>query len=99
MIEFNEDKQNRKVSDLLKHEEEELVQLLSAKHGLDYVDLTVTLINTDALRLIEEDAARASKAAAYSLIDKKLKIAVRNPTDEKTQEIIDGLKEKGYTTI
>jgi hypothetical protein len=32
MIEFNEDKQNRKLGDLLKREEEELVQLLSAKY-------------------------------------------------------------------
>jgi type IV pilus assembly protein PilB len=99
MIEFNEDKQNRKMQDLLKHEEEELVQLLSAKHGLDYVDLNVTLINTDALRLIEEPLAREVRAAAYSLVDKKVKVAVRNPADEKTMAVIDGIKEKGYTPI
>ena len=68
MVEFNEDKQNRKIGDLLKHEEEELVQYLSAKYGVDYVDLNVTLINTDALRLIEEKTARETKSAAYNLV-------------------------------
>lgn len=99
MIEFNEDKQKRKISELLKHEEEELVQLLSAKHGLDFVDLNVILINTDALRLIEEPRARATKTAAYSLVNKKVKVAVRNPEDPKTQEVIAAIKEKGYEPI
>ena len=57
MIQFDEDKQNRKMSDLLKREEEELVQLLSAKYGIEYIDLSVNPINTDALRLIEEKKA------------------------------------------
>jgi type IV pilus assembly protein PilB len=99
MIEFNEDKQNRKMSDLLKREEEEVVQLLSAKHGLDYVDLTVTLINTDALRLIEEPLARTSKTAAYNLVNKTVKVAARNPDDEKVKSVLEGLKSKGYTPI
>jgi type IV pilus assembly protein PilB len=96
MIEFNEDKQKLKVQELLKHEEEELVQFLSAKHGLDYVDLTVTLINTDALRFIEEKEAREAKAAAYSLVDKKIKIAVRNPTDEKVKVIVERITKLGF---
>ena len=73
MIEFDEDKQKRKLNDLLKKEEEELVQLLAAKHSLGYVDLSITLINTDALRFIEESVAREFKVVAFSLIDKKIK--------------------------
>lgn len=96
MIEFNEDKQKRKLGDLLKREEEELVQLLSAKGGLEYVDLTITSVNTDALRLIDEAIARDSKTAAYNLINKKVKIAARNPEDSKVKLIIDDLESKGY---
>ncbi len=99
MIQFDEDKQNRKVSDLLKKEEEELVQLLSAKYGIEYVDLSVTLINSDALRLIDEKTSRENKMAAFHLTDKKLKVAVRLPEDQGTKEVIDGLKTKGYTVI
>jgi hypothetical protein len=48
MITFYEDKQNRKMNDLLKKEEEELVELLSAKHNIEYADLSSISINTDA---------------------------------------------------
>jgi type IV pilus assembly protein PilB len=96
MIQFDEDKQNRKIGDLLKREEEELVQLLSAKYGMEYVDLTVISINTDALRLIDEKTARENKIAAFAIIDKKVKVALRNPEDEKVKEILATLKEKGY---
>lgn len=99
MVEFDEDKQNRKIKDLLKREEEEVVQLLSAKYGVEYVDLAVTVINTDALRLIEESVARESKVAAYALVNRKVKVAVRNPEDEKVQTIISHLKEKGYEPV
>lgn len=96
MIQFDEDKQNRKLTDLHKREEEELVQLLSAKYGIEYVDLSITLLNTDALRLIDEKVARENKMAAFSLVDKKLKVSVRVPENQKIQEIIEDLKNKGY---
>lgn len=96
MIQFDEDKQNRKLNDLHKREEEELVQLLSAKYGIDYVDLTLISINTDALRLIDEKIARENKMVAYALVDKKLKVAARLPDNPKIAEISSELKEKGY---
>ena len=98
MIQFDEDKQNRKLVDLHKREEEELVQLLSAKYNIDYVDLSVVSISTDALRLIDEKIARENKMAAFALVDKKIKIAVRNPEEQKIQEIKDDLKNKGFET-
>lgn len=96
MITFDEDKQKRRIGDLLKREEEELVQLLSAKYNLEYIDLLMNPINTDALRLIEEKVARANKMAAFGLVDKKVKIAVRIPENQKIVEIVDDLKKKGY---
>jgi len=96
MIQFDEDKQNRKIGDLLKQEEEELVQFLSAKYGIEYVDLTVVSISADALRLIDEKNAREMKMAGYALADKRLKIAVRNPEDQKIQETLLDIKKKGY---
>ncbi len=98
MIQFDEDKQNRKLSDIHKREEEELVQLLSAKYNIEYIDLSAISINTDALRLIDEKTSREFKIVAFSLIDKKLKIATRTPESEKLKEIMDDLKNKGYET-
>ncbi|MES2216097.1 MAG: GspE/PulE family protein [Patescibacteria group bacterium] len=95
-ITFDEDKQNRKLTELHNKEEEDLVQILSGKYGLEYVNLTVTPVNTDALRLVHEDIARANKVAAFALINKRLKLAVRNPQDEKVATIVQELKTKGY---
>ncbi len=97
MIQFDEDKQNRKLNELLHKEEEDLVQILSGKYGLEYVNLMGTAVNTDALRLIPEETARAAKVAAYALIDKKVKIAARNPQDEKVASIIKDVETKGFT--
>jgi type IV pilus assembly protein PilB len=95
-VQFDEDKQKRKIDELLHREEEDLVQILSSKYGVNYVNLLAISINTDALRLIEEKTARERLMAAYAISDKKLKIAARNPDDEKTLEVVKGLEEKGY---
>ncbi len=99
MIEFDEDKQKRKLGELLKKEEEELVQLLSAKYGIEYIDLSLIPINTDALRFVDEKTSRENKIVAFALIDKRLKLAARNPELEKTKEILDEIKKKGYEPI
>ena len=95
-ITFDEDKQKRKITDLLHQEEEDLVQILSGKYGIEYVNLTSTPINADALRLIHEQRAKDSMVACFAMIDKKVKVASRNPQDEKVVTIINELKEKGY---
>ncbi len=95
-IQFDEDKQNRKLSELLHKEEEDIVQILSGKYGVEYINLMGVPINTDALRLVDESVAKAIQIAPYSIVDKKVKVAARNPQDPKLQEIIATLKSKGY---
>ncbi len=94
---FDEDKQNRRLGDLLKKEEEDLVQILSGKYGLEYVNLMGIPVNADALRLIDEVTARTANVSAFALIDKKVKVAARNPQDEKVLAVMETLKTKGYT--
>ncbi|MFA6295464.1 MAG: GspE/PulE family protein [Candidatus Paceibacterota bacterium] len=94
---FDEDKQNRKLDDLLHKEEEDLVQILSGKYGLEYINLLVTPVNADALRLINEETAKDAQMAAFALIDKKIKVAARNPNNEKVLSALEDLKKKGYT--
>jgi type IV pilus assembly protein PilB len=93
---FDEDKQNRRISDLHHKEEEDLVQILSGKYGIEYINLLGIPVNTDALRLITEGAARNAQIAAYAIINKKVKVAARNPQDQKVIEVVDDLKKKGY---
>jgi len=96
MLQFDEDKQNRKVGDLLHREEEELVQFLSTKYGIEYIDLSSVGINGDAIRLIPEATAREIKAAVFALSDKKIKVALRNPDSEQAMNVVNELKTKGY---
>ncbi len=95
-IHFDEDKQNRRLSDLMHKEEEDLVQILSAKYNIEYVNLLGIPINTDALRFIDETTARATKMAAYVISDKNIKVAARNPQDPKVGEVLNALVSKGY---
>jgi type IV pilus assembly protein PilB len=95
-ITFDEDKQKRKLDEIHRKEEEDLVQLLSTKYGVEYINLLGIPINLDALRLIDEKVARESQAAAFALIDKKIKLATRNPQGEKIEAVVSDLKGKGY---
>jgi type IV pilus assembly protein PilB len=95
-IVFDEDKQNRKLDELHRKEEDDLVQILAAKYGVEYINLLGIPINSDALRLIDETAARGAQAAAFALVNKKIKVATRNPQGEKIETVLANLKGKGY---
>jgi len=98
-IQFDEDKQKRKLNDLLHQEEEDLVQMLAGKYNVDYENLLLVPISTDALRLIDEVTAKNALVAGFALIDKRIKVAARNPTDPKTLAVVDSLKSKGYNPV
>src|SRR3989338_1727409 len=97
MVLFDEDKQNKRVDDLRKQEEEELTQTLSTKYGVPYLDLTVTPINIDALRVIGEVETREAQIAVFNDVDKVLSVGALSPQNPKTVEALQKLKEKGYT--
>jgi type IV pilus assembly protein PilB len=95
MIQFDEDKQKQKIDHLLRKEEEELVQVLSDKYNMPYVDMSSVAVNTDALRYIDEKDAREAKAAAFAIVNKKLSVAVRDPSLPKLAEVLENMKGKG----
>ncbi len=99
MVTFDEDKSKRKINELLKKEEEEVVQQLAQKLGIEYVDLSVIPVNTDALRLVDEHKAFEAKLAPFAIIDRKVKVATRTPEDQKTLDVVSGLKEKGFEPV
>ncbi len=97
MVQFNEDKQNKRLDELRRKEEENLVQMLSQKYGVQYLDLSRLSINTDALRLIPEETARSVEVAIINQIGKKLTIAVRSPQKQEVQDLVLNLKNRGYS--
>lgn len=95
-VSFDEEKQDKKLDEFKKHEEEDVAQIVASRYGLEYVDLAPVPINMDALRIIGEKDAREAKIAAFSLIGKRVKIAVISPIYDKTKEAIDSIQRKGY---
>lgn len=97
MVLFDEDKQNKRVDDLRKQEEEALAQTLSSKYGVPYLDLSVTPINIDSLRVISEIETREAQIAVFNDVDKVLSVGALSPQNPKTLEALEKLKAKGYT--
>ena len=93
---FNEEKQEEKLREIRSGEEEGLAKNMAAKYALPYIDLSVTPINIDALRVIKEEVARAAQVAPFNVIDKKVSLAIFSPNDQTTIEVIDDLKNRGY---
>lgn len=99
-ITFNDNTpQMQKLRKLKKKSEEKLVKTFAKNYDVKYIDLSATSINTDGLKLIPEDRARAAYMAVFDMSDKTLRIAVRSPLPLKTQEEIQKLKDKKYEPI
>jgi len=96
MVIFNEERQNKQVEELHLREAEELAQVLAQKYGYPYLDLSVISINTDALRVISEDKARAARVAAFKLTGKNIYLAAMSPTSLQVKEIVEDLESKNF---
>ncbi|HVU06484.1 MAG TPA: GspE/PulE family protein [Candidatus Paceibacterota bacterium] len=95
-VTFDEDKQGKRLDEFKRREEEDVAQIVAARYGLEYADLAPVPINMDALRLVPEHDARDGKVAAFSLIGKRVKLAVVSPVFERTKDAVNALTQKGY---
>jgi type IV pilus assembly protein PilB len=99
MVDFNEDRQNRRLGEIRKKEEEEVAQILARKYDLNYLDLSPIAINSDALKIVPEDESRLSNIAIFEERDRKIQIAILSPGNEKTISIIKRLTDQGYFPV
>ncbi len=97
MVIFNDDKQDKKLDEIHHAEEESLARTLSTKYGINYIDLTTVAINSDALRVITEQDARAANLAVFDIVGKKIKVGVLAPNNDKTVAAVQTLEEHGYS--
>lgn len=93
---FNEEKQEEKLREMRGEEEEELSKMLATKYSMPYIDLSISPVNIDALRVVKEDVARGAQLAPFNILDKRLSVAIFSPNDSKTVEVIEDLKKRGY---
>lgn len=93
---FADQEEQKRIEFLRKREEEELAQILSAKYGVEYVDLTLVAVNVDALRLLSEAEARDAEAATFGRVGKRVSMAVRAPENPKVKTLVQKLTDLGY---
>ncbi len=79
----------------IKHEAEEREAKRKAEAaGLEYLDLNLTPVETDALKIIPEEKARALQISPIRLKGHDLEIGIFDPEDPEVQKLIENLKSK-----
>jgi type IV pilus assembly protein PilB len=96
MVDFDEEKQNKHLEEMRKNEEEDVSRILAGRYGYNYLDLSAIPVNSDALRILNEEEARAANVAVFNMTGKQLQIAIISPNNEKTIGIKNKLSEQGY---
>lgn len=99
MVVFNDQEQEKRLDFLRRREEEELAQMLAQKYGVEYVDLSLVAVNTEALRLIPDAEARAAEAAAFGRVGKRISLAARAPENPKVKQLVKKLADMGYEVM
>lgn len=95
-VQFDDDKPLKKIDELHLTEEEDIAQMLSARYKIPYIDLSGVSIDTDGLRLISEDKARACHLAIFQIKGRKIRVAILTPNNEETKLQLHELEERGY---
>lgn len=99
MPEFDDTQSTKKLEETKIREAEDLAQILSGRYGIPYIDLSTLSINTDALRLIEEKTAKEAQIAGYQITGKKVSLVIFSPNNPKTNEVVNDLKNRGYSPV
>jgi len=94
---FDSAKEDAQLTEMREREEEDVIQILSTKYDLPYVDMSFTDVDGDALRVIPEADARAAEAVAYAHVAHSLSVAIHNPNNPKLPKLRQDLTDRGYT--
>ena len=99
MVDFDEEKQNKRIEEMRRKEEEEVAQILANRYGYNYLDLGPISLNSDAIRIVNEEESRAANLAVIDKVGQKIQIAILSPNNEKTEALVNRLSTEGYTSI
>lgn len=94
MVNFDEEKQKKKIEALHEKEEEEVTQVLAEKYELPYANLTDMTIDLDYLKLVPEKKSREGKIVVFQGVGKKIQVGLQNPNLDLTKNILEELGEK-----
>jgi len=76
--------------------QEENAKEISKESGMAYVNLKVSPIDTATVYIIPEEKAMRGNLASFQRVGKKLKVAVQDPTNIETGNVLDELRKRGY---
>lgn len=71
-------------------------QQKAASMNMNYIDIAVTPINPDLLKIISPEAARQNLVMPFYRLGKKLRVTVAHPTSPGVRDLVNELKKQGY---
>jgi type IV pilus assembly protein PilB len=81
----------------IKRDSEEREAIRKAEElGLDYLDLSTKAVTNEALETLSKEDAGAAQVVPVELKGQGLMIALVDPKNNKTQEVLSSLKSKGF---
>jgi type IV pilus assembly protein PilB len=93
---FDDKNRDEKLAEYRLKEEEDLAKILAERYGLRYADLSGINIDVDGLKMVPEDEAKKTKTAIFSLVGKRIKIAILSPKKEDAENLLNNLEERGF---
>lgn len=100
MVKFDEHVlESKHYLEIRQAEEESLLRSLSKQYGYTYVNLRGVSINPTALMLIFEEQARSAEIVAFEKQNKLISVAITNPNNKKTKNILAELGQKWKLSI
>ncbi len=69
---------------------------LAKELGMAYINISVTPINPDLLKLIPPEVAKPALILPFFKLGKKLRVAVADPENPETKKVIEQLKTAGF---
>lgn len=90
------DKTEAKIKLIRREEEEEKTKQLAVKLKLPYLDLSTVPVDPSGLKVVPLTKAKETGTMILRKFGKGIKIATRNPDNEKTKKLLKDLKEQAY---
>lgn len=75
---------------------EKEAQQMARQLGMAYINIAITPINPDLLKLIPPDVARKTLIMPFFKLGNKLRVAVADAQNAETRKVIEQLKQAGY---
>ncbi len=94
---FDLEKEDAELAGVREREEEDVAHILSEKYGMEYADLSLLQVDTEALRAVPREKAEAAEAIPFARSAKNLSLAVHNPANSALPGLLTDLASDGFS--